>query len=61
MFDQDKDAWSQWTGDEWQMLSPSETPVITHAHFSGTGTRTLQDNGRRAIEQLFAASFGSGS
>ena len=32
-------------------------PVITHPHFTGTGTRQLQDNSRRAIEALFAKSF----
>ena len=60
VFDQDKDAWSRWTGVDWDTLGPSQAPVITHAHFSGTGTRTLRDNGRKAIEQLFTASFGSG-
>jgi hypothetical protein len=60
VFDQAKDAWSRWTGSDWETLIPSRAPVITHAHFSGTGTRALQDNGRKAIEQLFTASFGSG-
>jgi len=58
VFDQGKDGWSRWTGSDWEVLSASHAPVITHAHFSGTGTRTLQDNGRKAIEQLFTASFG---
>jgi hypothetical protein len=58
VFDQGKDGWSRWTGSDWEVLSASQAPVITHAHFSGTGTRTLQDNGRKAIEQLFTASFG---
>jgi len=59
VFDQDKDHWSRWTGSEWETLSQQQAPVITHRHFSGTGTRTLQDNGRKAIEQLFTASFGA--
>ena len=46
VFDQDKDGWFQWTGDDWQP-GPSGGPVIAHPHFSGTGTRTLGDNGRR--------------
>jgi hypothetical protein len=33
--------------------------VITHPHFTGTGTRTMQANGIKAIEGLFARSFGS--
>jgi hypothetical protein len=57
VFDQDKDAWFQWTGSEWQKLAASEAPVITHPHFTGTGTRHLQDNGRKAIAQLFERSF----
>jgi hypothetical protein len=27
-------------------------------HFTGTGTRTLEENGRRAIATLFERSFG---
>jgi len=57
VFDQDRDAWSRWTGDEWQTLDRTSEPVITHAHFTGTGTRTLRDNGARAIEALFHRSF----
>ena len=58
VFDQDKDSWFRWAGSEWSALTRAQAPVITHRHFSGTGTRTLQDNGREAIEQLFTASFG---
>ena len=57
VFDQDRDAWSRWTGDEWQTLDRTSEPVITHPHFTGTGTRQLQDNSRRAIEELYAKSF----
>jgi hypothetical protein len=31
--------------------------VITHAHFTGTGTRFVEENGARAIAELFARSF----
>ena len=54
VFDQEKDGWFEWTGDEWELR---ETPSITHPHFTGTGTRSVQDNGRRAIEDLFTQSF----
>ena len=37
----------------------AETPVITHPHFTGTGTRHIHDNGKRAIEDLFTKSFES--
>ena len=57
VFDQEKDGWFRWTGDDWERLR--ETPRITHPHITGTGTRTLQPNGRRAIEELFTKSFGA--
>src|ERR1044071_1265825 len=56
VFDQDKDGWFSWTGDAWAPSGAGE-PVITHPHFTGTGTRTLQENGARAIEALFDRSF----
>jgi hypothetical protein len=55
VFDQDKDAWFRWTGDEWD---PSGIPALTHVHVTGTGTRALRENGRKAIDALFAKSFG---
>ena len=58
VFDQDQDGWFQWTGEAWQ---PVREPVITHPHFTGTGTRFLRDNGRAAIEGLFARTFGKPS
>ncbi len=61
VFDQDKDSWFRWTGTEWEKRGPSQTPAITHAHFTGTGTRTIRDNGRKAIEDLFTRSFGAAS
>ena len=54
VFDQDKDAWFCWTGSDWK---GSGVPAITHPHFTGTGTRSLNAHGRKAIEALFAASF----
>ena len=56
VFDQDKDGWFTWTGDEWASSAADEL-VITHQHFTGTGTRTLKDNAARAIDALFARSF----
>ena len=53
VFDQDKDAWFHWNGDAWEKA----VPTITHPHFAGTGTRYLRENGRAAIEALFARSF----
>ncbi len=58
VFDQDKDGWFRWTGGAWVRLEGDAAPVITHAHVTGTGTRTLRDNGRAAITALFDRSFG---
>jgi hypothetical protein len=57
VFDQDRDGWFQWTGSAWTALGAADAPVVTHPHFTGTGTRTMRDNGKRAIEGLFTRSF----
>jgi hypothetical protein len=54
VFDQERNAWSHWTGAAWQ---PEPAARIRHPHFAGTGTRHLRDNGKAAIERLFADSF----
>ena len=54
VFDQEQDKWLAWGGDQWQEHAG---PRITHPHFSGTGTRLLQENGRRAVAELFERSF----
>ena len=58
VFDQAKNGWFEWTDDAWESRrDPTSLPVVTHPHFTGTGTRTLENNGRRAIEALFERSF----
>ena len=57
VFDQVRDGWFKWSSSAWQSADEN-LPTITHPHFTGTGTRTLQDNAKRSIEQLFARSFG---
>jgi hypothetical protein len=59
VFDQDKNAWFTWTGEDWQKRSSTDAPLVAHPHFTGTGTRTLKDNARRAIDLLFKRSFGA--
>ena len=54
VFDQVKNGWFTWTGDKWESVA---APVITKSHFTGTGTRFLEDNGRKAIAELFERSF----
>ena len=55
VFDQDKNAWFRWSGEKWE---PAGEPVIAHPDFTGTGTRFLNENGKKAIEALFRRSFG---
>jgi hypothetical protein len=57
VFDQDRDGWFAWRGDAWSALPAADPPVVAHPHFTGTGTRTLRDNARRAIDGLFDRSF----
>ena len=54
VFDQTRDAWHCWNGDAWDEIS---SPVIGQPHFTGTGTRFIQQNGEQAIEELFERSF----
>ena len=57
VFDQERGLWFTWNEGNWSERGKAEEPVITHSHFTGTGTRFLEDSGRRAIEQLFRRSF----
>lgn len=56
VFDQDRDSWFRWREDRWEAVTD---PVITEPCFTGTGTRFLRDNGRRAIHDLFRRTFGA--
>jgi len=55
VFDQERKGWFRWDGSAW---GDAGEPVIGDSHFAGTGTRFLTDDGRAAIEGLFARSFG---
>ena len=57
VFDQAKDCWMRWDGDDWTKCDAQSQPVITHPHFTGTGTRVMERNGRWAIDDLLARSF----
>ena len=54
VYDQDRKGWFSWIENKWT----PDTPVITSETFSGTGTRNLSDDGRKALQELFARSFG---
>jgi hypothetical protein len=58
VFDQDKDRWFHWSGTAWEERGGADLPAFTHPHVTGTGTRTMRDNGTAAIEALFDRSFG---
>lgn len=45
VFDQEQDAWFRWSNDAWVR---EEEPVIQRTHFTATGTRFLEPNGRKA-------------
>ena len=55
VFDQERLGWFCWDGAAWQKAAD---PVVSHAQFTGTGTRFLNDDGKKAIDALFARSFG---
>ena len=54
VFDQEKDGWFAWVEDHW---AEEAAPRIQHHHFTGTGTRLLQENGEKAIAELLDRSF----
>jgi hypothetical protein len=57
VFDQKRNKWFIWNKLEWVESKKAEEPVISHVHFTGTGTRFLEENGKKAIKGLFARSF----
>lgn len=54
VFDQEENRWFRWDSENWISTA---NPVITKIHFTGTGTRLLQENGKKAIHDLFKRSF----
>jgi len=55
VYDQEKDAWYSWKQGAWVQ----DIPQIEHETFVGSGTRNLSENGRKAIDKLFADAFGT--
>jgi hypothetical protein len=49
VFDQDRDGWSRWTGDDWEKLDAQSAPVITHPHFTA---RQRCESDRGAVQAL---------
>jgi hypothetical protein len=57
VFDQERNQWFTWNQQAWVSCGRSNTPVIAHPHFTGTGSRVLTDPGKQAIAELFDRSF----
>jgi hypothetical protein len=57
VFDQEKNGWFTWDERQWVSRTGADLPRIEHVHFTGTGTRTLTDEGKAAIAALFERSF----
>jgi len=54
VYDTERNAWFSWRQGSWL----EDSPRIEHSTFVGSGTRNLTREGGKAIEQLFADSFG---
>ena len=57
VFDQKRNGWFNWNRIDWVELKKGDAPVITQNHFTGTGTRFLGENGKKAIKELFDRTF----
>ncbi len=57
VFDQERSAWFTWNQRSWMGRKKGDELVVNHIHFTGTGTRFLNENGRKAIEELYLRSF----
>ena len=58
VFDQELNTWFSWDDSNWVERDLDDEPLITVAHFCGTGTRHLNENGVRAVADLFVRSYG---
>lgn len=53
LFEQERKEWVSWVNNEWV----TDDPLICHKTIAVTGTRYLSDEGKQAIDELFARSF----
>ncbi|MFH1146645.1 MAG: hypothetical protein V1736_02940 [Pseudomonadota bacterium] len=58
VFDQKRNLWFTWNQVDWVEGRKGNEPVINHVRFTGTGTRFLEENAKKAIAELFERSFG---
>ena len=57
VFDQKHNSWFLWNQTEWLECKKGDEPVISQPRFTGTGTRYLEENGKRAVAGLFERTF----
>jgi hypothetical protein len=57
VFDQERDGWFTWAEERWVEIADPANLRIGNPRFTGTGTRFLEENGRRAIRELFERTF----
>ena len=55
VFDKTKNVWFTWRHGEWLQ----DLPLISEKTFCGTGTREMNDECTKAVEELFVRSFGN--
>jgi len=58
VFDQKRNSWFSWNKTDWLECKREDEPVISQPRFTGTGTRYLEENGKKAVAGLFERSFG---
>ncbi len=57
VFDQDKLKWFRWSYNSLRFVELKVTPKITDENFAGIGTREINSDGVKAIEDLFNNTF----
>ena len=57
VFDQKNNSWYTWNKMDWLECKKGDEPIISRNHFTGGGTRILDENGKTAIRELFDRSF----
>ena len=57
VFDQDKDKWFRWSYSAFHFIEIKEVPIISVQNFAGIGTRELQQNGYKSIENVYKITF----
>ncbi len=58
VFCQGKKKWHRWSYNSLRFVELSEVPKITERDFAGIGSRQLTPEGRKAISDVYSATFG---